>query len=123
MATSSLLLFASSPTPAQLRPLEQTDFRALDGARMRVQIGGGFYFSQYASLTGAKGRLIEVGDVRTSWRSGRIMVEVAGTIQRFFREDDVIGEPADGRAHARVQAGEAEQILGGDRRPHHVAPG
>ena len=96
LATSSLLLLANSPTPAQLRPLEPTDFGALNGARMRVQIGGGFYFSQYASLTGTKGRLIEVGDVRTSWRSGRIMVEVAGTIQRFFREDDVIGAPADG---------------------------
>ena len=96
LATSLLLLLVSSPALAQLRPLDQTDFRALDGEKIRVQIGTAIYFSQYASLTGTKGRLIELGDVRTSWRSGRIVVEVAGTIQRFFREESVIGEPADG---------------------------
>lgn len=95
--TPALLIFtAVAPASAQLRPLEQTDFRALEGERMRVQIGSAVFFSQYASLTGTKGRLIELGDIRTSWRSGRIIVEVSGTIQRFFDEEAVVGEPADG---------------------------
>jgi hypothetical protein len=34
--------------------------------------------------------------MRVSWRSGRILVEVAGTLQRFLREDTVISAPADG---------------------------
>jgi hypothetical protein len=91
-----LIFFVTTAASAQLRPLDQTDFRALEGERMRVQIGSAVFFSQYASLTGVKGRLIELGDIRTSWRSGRIIVEVSGTIQRFFEEETVIGEPADG---------------------------
>ncbi len=91
-----LLLFMTSPALAQLRPLDQTDFRALDGEKFRVQVGSGVYFSQYASLAGSRGRLIELGDVRASIRSGRVVVEVAGTLQRFFTEQSVIGEPAEG---------------------------
>ncbi len=112
LATSLLLLFATAPCLAQLRPLEQTDFRALAGEKMRVQIGTGVYFGQHASLAGARGRLIELGDVRTSWRSGRIIVEVAGTIQRFFREDTIVGQPAPGV----TAAGEGSRRDAGDYR-------
>ena len=93
---TTLLAFVAGEATAQLRPLDQTDFRALNGERMRVQIGGGIYFSQFASLTGTKGRLVELGDVRTSLRSGRIVVEVSGTLQRVFHEETVVGEPAEG---------------------------
>jgi hypothetical protein len=79
-----------------LRPLDPTDFRALDGDRIRVQIGGGAYFEQHASLAGARGRLLELGDTRVSWRSGRILIEIGGTLQRFFREDTVMQPPAEG---------------------------
>jgi hypothetical protein len=95
-ATLLLIFFAVSDVAAQLRPLEPTDFRALDGQSIRMQIGSGIYFKQYASLTGARGRLLELGDIKTSWRSGRILLEVAGTIQRFFREDTIVGEPVAG---------------------------
>jgi hypothetical protein len=87
---------ASSDALAQLRPLDPTDFRALDGDRIRVQIGGGAYFEQHASLAGTRGRLLEIGDTRVSWRSGRILIEIGGTVQRFFREDTVMQPPAEG---------------------------
>src|SRR5687768_17414672 len=90
------LLLVATPAFAQLRPLDQTDFRALGGEKFRVQVGSGVYFSQYASLAGSRGRLIELGDVRASIRSGRVVVEVAGTVQRFFTEETLIGEPAEG---------------------------
>jgi hypothetical protein len=91
-----LVAITGADAMAQLRPLEPTDFRALEGERMRVQIGAGVYFEQHASLTGTRGRLLELGELRTSWRSGRIIVEVSGTLQRFFKEDTVIGTPAEG---------------------------
>ena len=89
------LLLIATPAFAQLRPLDPTDFRALGGEKFRVQVGSGVYFSQYASLAGSRGRLIELGDVRASIRSGRVVVEVAGTVQRFFTEETLIGEPAE----------------------------
>jgi hypothetical protein len=87
---------AGSNALAQLRPLDPTDFGALDGDRIRVQVGGGVYFEQHASLAGSRGRLIEIGDTRVSWRSGRILIEVGGTLQRYFREDTVMQPPAEG---------------------------
>jgi hypothetical protein len=80
----------------QLRPLDPTDFRALNGERARVQVGVGVYYNQFASLVGTTGRLIEAGDVRASYRSGRIVIELAGTLQRFYREEKVINAPAEG---------------------------
>lgn len=91
-----LSLAVAAHAHAQLRPLDPTDFRALNGERIRVYAGAGVFFSQHASLVGARGRLVELGDVRASWRTGRIVVEVAGTVQRFFREDTLVSEPAEG---------------------------
>jgi hypothetical protein len=70
----------------------------LTGERARIQIGAGVYYEQFASLVGTKGRLIEAGNVRASWRSGRIVVELAGTIQRFYREEETVNTPVDGVA-------------------------
>jgi hypothetical protein len=96
VAAALLLLCAGGRAHAQLRPLDPTDFHALDGPRARVYMGTGVYFSQHASLAGVRGRLVELGDLRVSWRSGRILLEVAGTLQRFLREDTVITAPAEG---------------------------
>ena len=85
---------------AQLRPLDPTDFRALDGERARIQVGVGMYHKQHASLVGTKGRLVEAGDVRASWRTGRVVVELAGTIQRFYREELVVNQRFDGVAES-----------------------
>jgi hypothetical protein len=98
VASAALMLTASVRAEAQLRPLDPTDFRALEDQQLRVYVGAGVYFSQHASLAGVRGRLLELGDLRVSWRSGRILVEVAGTVQRFLREDTVVMAPADGVA-------------------------
>jgi hypothetical protein len=103
LAATWLLIAWPINAPAQLRPLEPTDFRAFNSARMRVQVGGSVYWEQYASLTGTRGRLVEVGDVRASWRSGRFLVEISGTMQRFFREDTIIREPVAGVTESTVQ--------------------
>lgn len=79
---------------AQLRPLDPIDLHAFYGDRVRVQIGGGVFFDQHASLAGTRGRLLEVGDARFSWRSGRVVVEVAGIVQRFFTEESRVQAPA-----------------------------
>ena len=91
-----LLLFTAASGRAQLRPLDPTDFRVLRDGHVRVQIGGGVFFDQHASLAGTKGRLVEVGNIRTSWRSGRIVLELAGTIQRLFSDEVRVQPPADG---------------------------
>ncbi len=98
-----LLLAGPLTLCAQLRPLEPTDVRAFHDARVRVQFGTAIYWQQYASLTGIKGRLIEVGDVRTSWRSERFLVEISGTIQRLFREDTIIREPVAGVEESTIR--------------------
>ena len=98
VSSAVLLLLAAMPARAQLRPLDPVDFHALGGDRIRVYGGVGVYFSQHASLAGVRGRLVELGDMRVSWRTGRILVEIAGTLQRFLREDTVLNPPADGVA-------------------------
>jgi hypothetical protein len=94
----ALLLVAGARTnvSAQLRPLDPTDFRVLDGERAHIQVGVGIYHKQHASLVGTKGRLVEAGDIRASWRSGRIVVELAGTLQRFYREQLIVDQRFDG---------------------------
>ena len=94
--TSVLVTSFAARASAQLRPLDPTDFRSLDGERARVQLGVGVYYNQFASLVGTTGRLVEAGDVRASYRSGRIVIELAGTVQRFYREEKVINAPAEG---------------------------
>jgi hypothetical protein len=114
---SSVVLLVLSARPrqahAQLRPLDPTDFRSLSGDRVRLQIGAGAYRDHPASLTGTQGQLFEAGDVRFSWRSGRILVEVAGTIQRFFQEDTVHEAPVEG---VRQSAPDGKRHDSGDYR-------
>jgi len=61
---------------------------------------------QRASLAGTEGDLWEVGSFALAWRGGRIVLETAGTAQRFFRERERFAEPYadvdpsdDGRRH------------------------
>lgn len=83
----------ASPASAQLRPLEPIDFRSFKGAPVRVQLGVGVYADQFASLAGTRGTLWEVGDIRASIRTGRMIMEVGGTLQRRFKDEQVIAEP------------------------------
>lgn len=80
-------LLAATPAAAQLRPVEPFDWEMLDGARaVRVELGGAWLADQRASLAGTTGELVEAGNWRAWWRTGRIVVEGGGTAQRFFRE-------------------------------------
>lgn len=95
IAVVAALFLVHTDASAQMRPLEPVDFSVLTGAPVRVQFGGGFFVDQYAALAGSRGRLLEAGDFRAAWRSGRIAVEVGGTVQRFFREDEIVRAPAE----------------------------
>ena len=95
IAVIAALFFMHTEASAQMRPLDPVDFSVLSGAPIRVQIGGGVFFDQHAALAGSKGRLLEAGEFRATWRSGRVAAEVGGTIQRFFREDEIVRTPAD----------------------------
>jgi hypothetical protein len=92
---------------AQLRPLEQADWRLIGGqGRIAGSFGAAKLFDQRASLAGATGDLWEAGNFSLAWRSGRVVLEVGGTSQRFFSETGRFAEPhpevdadADGDRH------------------------
>ncbi|HSJ07946.1 MAG TPA: hypothetical protein VK936_14680 [Longimicrobiales bacterium] len=102
-AVAALLLGGSSSiAAAQLRPLEPTGWWLLDAGRtVAVEAGGAVLADQRVSRTGSVGTLYEAGQVRAFWRTGRVLVEAGGTVQRFYREErvhDAAGEsvqPAD----------------------------
>jgi hypothetical protein len=83
-----LALFAAAPAGAQLRPLEPLEWRTFDERpSVSAQIGGGWLRGQRASLAGTEGTLIEAGNWRAFWRTGRVVLEAGGTVQRFFDEE------------------------------------
>ncbi|MBB4636756.1 hypothetical protein [Longimicrobium terrae] len=93
--------------PAQLRPLEPLEWRMFDGQpTVSAEIGGGWLGGQRASLAGTEGTLVEAGNWRAFWRTGRVVLEAGGTVQRFLDEDRRFAEadpevrPAeDGKRH------------------------
>jgi hypothetical protein len=97
-----------SPAAAQLRPLEPLDWDLFhSNNNVHASARFGWLNDQRASLAGTVGRLIEVGDVRAVFRTGRVLIEFAGTPQRWFRDDEVFAAPtggalpppADGKRH------------------------
>lgn len=88
-----LWLLTPAGAYAQLRPLDPIDFRAFTGPAVRIQAGVGIFFNQHASLAGTRGTLVEAGDFRATIRTGRVVVDLAGTVQRFFEDEDVIAPP------------------------------
>lgn len=73
---------------AQLRPLEPFEWRMFYGGRsVSAQVGGGWMQGQRASLAGTEGTLVEAGNFRAFWRTGRVVLEAGGTVQRFFDEE------------------------------------
>lgn len=99
---TAALLFAGAPARlhSQLRPLEQADWRLLAGnGRVSAGVGAAKLFGQRASLAGTTGDLWEAANFLLAWRSGRVVLEAAGTAQRFFSET---GRFAD--AHPEVDA-------------------
>ncbi len=102
-----LIAFARS-AQAQLRPLEPLDPDFwFDAGNLRARVHVAWLDDQRASLAGARGRLIELGDVGLFVRTGRIVLEFAGTPQRWFTEESRFAaetggahpSPADGKRH------------------------
>ncbi|MGH7459410.1 MAG: hypothetical protein ACREMA_00075, partial [Longimicrobiales bacterium] len=73
----------------------------------------GWFDEQRASLAGAVGRLIELGEVRVLVRVGAVILEFAGTPQRFFQDDWVFAAPVGG---ARVAPANGQRHDSGDYR-------
>jgi hypothetical protein len=105
-----LLLAVTAPNAAaQLRPLEPFEWRMYEAtAAVATQAGASVFTRQRASLAGTEGTLVEAGTFRLFWRTGRVVFEGAGTLQRFFREERSFAQPdprvspaADGRRRDR----------------------
>lgn len=85
---SALLLACSAPADAQLRPLDPFEWRMFEGERqVSAQVGAGWMRDQRASLAGTEGTLVEAGNFRAFWRTGRVVLEAGGTVQRRFEEE------------------------------------
>jgi hypothetical protein len=79
---------------AQLRPLEPLEWRMFDGGRtVSAQVGAGWLRDQRASLAGTEGTLVEAGNFRAFWRTGRVVLEAGGTLQRIFEEESGFAPP------------------------------
>lgn len=87
LAAGAALSYAPA-AQAQLRPLEPFEWRMFDAGRtVSAQVGAGWLADQRASLAGTEGTLVEAGNFRAFWRTGRVVLEAGGTIQRFFDEE------------------------------------
>jgi hypothetical protein len=84
---AAALSLGASEAAAQLRPLEPVEWRVFQpGRTLLAEVGGSYLRGQRASLAGTQGDLVEAGSFRVAWRSGRVALEGAGTLQRFFRD-------------------------------------
>lgn len=104
---AAALLIASQTARGQLRPLEPMRWRLFtEGATISAEAGAARFTEQRASLAGEIGDLWEAGNFSLAWRTGRVMLEAAGTAQRFFHRTSSFATPyidveprADGRRH------------------------
>lgn len=80
-------------TAAQLRPLDPTDFQAFEGAAVHADLGVGYFADQHASLAGTQGPLWEIANFHVNIRSGRMLMEMGGTVQRLFHDEKILLPP------------------------------
>lgn len=86
-----------APASAQLRPMDPFEWNTLVAPRdVSLAIGVGTLWDQHASLAGTKGTLLELGNFQASWRTGRVVLELSGTIQRRFEDREVVRPPEPG---------------------------
>jgi hypothetical protein len=94
LSTAVVITLFPVAAPAQLRPLEPFEWRMFEGGRtVSAQVGGGWLRDQRASLAGTEGTLVEAGNWRAFWRTGRVVLEAGGTVQRFLDEDARFAPP------------------------------
>jgi hypothetical protein len=89
-------LFAGIPAvaSAQLRPLEPIPWRLFtDRKTLSFEAGASRLNDQRASLAGESGVLWEVANFSFAWKTGRVVIEAAGTAQRIFAERSIYREP------------------------------
>jgi hypothetical protein len=85
---------ASTSALGQLRPLEPAQLHLYDGREsIAGELGASRLFDQRASLAGTSGDLWEAGNFSIAWRTGRVLLEAAGTAQRYFRETGTFDAP------------------------------
>jgi hypothetical protein len=85
-----LLAFWVDSAPAQLRPLDPLEWRMFDAGRTwSAEAGGSWLGGQRVSLVGSEGDLVEAGNFRAFWRTGRVVLEAGGTVQRLYDEKTV----------------------------------
>jgi hypothetical protein len=83
-----IAVFLPPAARAQLRPLEPLEWRMFDAGRtVSAQVGAGWLRDQRASLAGTEGTLVEAGNFRAFWRTGRVVLEAGGTVQRVLDEE------------------------------------
>lgn len=90
VGTVVLAVFTASAAAAQLRPLDPVEWRLWeDGRTVVASLGVGVFEGQRASLAGTEGRLTEAGNVMLAVRRAGVAIEAYGTVQRFFRDENV----------------------------------
>ena len=107
LAAAFVVAFTPTDARAQLRPLEPLQWRLFtEGATLSASAGVARLNDQRASLAGETGNLWEAGNFSLGWRSGRFVLEAAGTAQRFFRRTSTftsrypdVEQAANGRRH------------------------
>ncbi len=94
LLVAASLVSATQSAAAQLRPLEPIPWRMFEASNIAAgEVGGSRLFNQRASLAGTSGTLTEAANFSLAWRTGRVVLEGAGTGERFFREDSRFAEP------------------------------
>lgn len=93
-----VLTSLATPLTAQLRPLEPLPAGTLGAGApaLSARLGVSRLQGQRASLAGTQGDLVELGNMSAIWRTGRVAVEVGGTVLRLFEDEARLMEPSPG---------------------------
>jgi hypothetical protein len=82
-----LFLAAVPEASAQLRPLEPVPWKLFEASNnFAAELGASRLLDQKASLAGTSGTLTELGNFSVAYRTGRVVLEAAGTGQRLFHD-------------------------------------
>jgi hypothetical protein len=97
LALTAAALLAPVRMSAQLRPVDPVEWRSFDAAAdVTLAVGMGVLWEQHASLAGTRGTLLELGNFQAAWRTGRVVLELSGTMHRRFEDREVVRPPENG---------------------------